>query len=113
MRDYRGISRARLETEMSPSSMLDGDIGAYLEAYAERSAEARRSLGCREDVSYGNGRSELLDFFPARTAGAPLFIFVHGGYWQELSHKDGAPMAAEMIPKGYAFAAVDYTLAPR
>jgi arylformamidase len=98
---------------MSPSSMLSGDIGAYLEAYAERSAGARRSLGCREDVSYGNGQSELLDFFPARKAGAPLFIFVHGGYWQELSHKDGAPMAAEMIAKGYAFAALDYTLAPK
>jgi arylformamidase len=93
--------------------MLSGDIGAYLEAYAERSAEARRRLGCREDIPYGDGPSELLDFFPAREPDAPLFIFVHGGYWQELSHKDGAPMAAEVIEKGYAFAALDYTLAPR
>jgi arylformamidase len=113
MQGYRGLSSARLEAEMSPSSMFGGAIDAYLEAYAERSANARRKLACRENISYGDAPSELLDFFPASEAGAPLFIFVHGGYWQELSHKDGAPMAAEMIAMGYAFAALDYTLAPK
>lgn len=113
MQGYRGLSRARLEAEMSPSSMLDGDIGAYLEGYAQRSADARRRFRCQEDIPYGSSPSELLDYFPPIKIGAPLFIFVHGGYWQELSHKDGAPMAAEVVGKGYAFAALDYKLAPK
>jgi arylformamidase len=101
-----------LEREYSPSSMVGGDISGYLALYAERSAEARRNLLCREDVRYGPAAAEMLDFFPAARKDAPLFVFVHGGYWQELSQKESAPMAAQVLAAGYAFATIDYTLAP-
>jgi arylformamidase len=102
-----------LEREYSPSSMLGGDISAYLTAYAELSLSARRNLPCREDLRYGPGEAEVLDFFPAAEKNAPLFVFVHGGYWQELSQKESAPMAAEVLGMGYAFATINYTLAPQ
>jgi arylformamidase len=113
MRKYRSMSPAMLEREYSPSSMIGGDISGYLETYAKRSARARHELRCREDVAYGTGADEVLDFFPARRVGAPLFVFVHGGYWQELSQKESAPMAEEVLKAGYAFATINYTLAPQ
>jgi arylformamidase len=39
-------------------------------------------------------------------------VFFHGGYWQELSKTDSRFAAWDCIQRGWAFAAVDYTLAP-
>ncbi len=93
--------------------MLGGDISDYLKTYAERSADARRNFACREDLRYGPPEAEVLDFFPAASPDAPLFVFIHGGYWHELSHKESAPMAARLLEAGFAFATLNYTLAPR
>jgi arylformamidase len=112
LRKYRSMSSGVLEREYSPSSMIGGDTSGYLDLYSRRSAKARRDFHCREDIPYGAGSDEVLDFFPARGAGAPLFVFVHGGYWQALSHKDSAPRAGEVLEAGYAFATINYTLAP-
>jgi arylformamidase len=113
MQTYRSMAPLVLEREYSPSSMVGGDISAYLATYAERSAEARRDFPCREDLRYGPADAEVLDFFPASRKDAPLFIFAHGGYWQDLSQKDSAPMAAQILSAGFAFATLNYTLAPR
>ena len=43
---------------------------------------------------------------------APLVVFLHGGYWQELSKLDAAFAAPGLVASGVALAAVDYTLAP-
>jgi arylformamidase len=110
---YRAMALAKLERELSPSSMVGGDISDYLTAYAELSAKARRDHACLEDVRYGAGEAEVLDLFPAARKGAPLFVFVHGGYWQELSHKESSPMAPEVLKAGFAFATLNYTLAPK
>lgn len=112
MRSYRSMTPRVLEREYSPSSMIGGDISDYLAAYAERSAKARRDFPCREDLHYGPAETEVLDFFPGSRAGARLFVFVHGGYWQDLSQKDSAPMAGEVLAAGFAFATLNYTLAP-
>lgn len=106
------MSPDALEREYSPSSMVGGDISHYLEAYAELSEKARRDHPCREDIAYGAEPDEVLDFFPAAHASTPLFVFIHGGYWQDLSQKDGSPMAPQVLKAGYAFAALNYTLAP-
>jgi len=31
---------------------------------------------------------EQLDFFPADKPGAPLLVFIHGGYWRSLDKND-------------------------
>ena len=51
-------------------------------------------------------------FFPAAQPDAPLFVFIHGGYWQDLSQKDSSPMAPQVLKAGFAFATLNYTLAP-
>lgn len=87
-------------------------VKPFLREYARRSALARRDLTWRE-VRYGPDPAQRLHFFPAGTPGAPLVVFVHGGYWQELTERDSSFAAREVVAAGAAFAALGYGLAPR
>lgn len=105
---WRGWSRERLEREYSPSSRVAA-IGPLIDAYRTRSAAASAALAHLR-VDHGGDTSSLV--FPAGD-GVPLVVFLHGGYWQELSAADSTFGAADCVPRGIAWAAVDYTLAPR
>ncbi len=85
------------------------DIGPFVADYGRLSAEARATLDCREDVAYGDHPDELVDIFPAGK-GAPIFFFIHGGYWRMLSHKDSSFMAPACVENGVAVVAVNYSL---
>ncbi len=108
---YRQMDADTLEREYSPSSMTGGDYSSYLEVYTERSETARRELRLQEDLAYGTGPRQVLDYFPAGID-PPLHVFIHGGYWQELSRKESAIMAAALVKHGVACAVIDYTIAP-
>ena len=83
----------------------------YLDEYAKRSELARRTLPWR-DFAYGPGKAERLHFFPAARKSAPLLVFVHGGYWQELTEFESSFAAPDVVAHGSAFAALGYGLAP-
>jgi arylformamidase len=87
------------------------DVGAYLAEYAERSMRARATLPWGE-VTYGADPAERLHLFPAAEADGRLLVFVHGGYWQELTEADSSFAAPAVVASGAAFAAVGYGLAP-
>ncbi|MGE5148325.1 MAG: alpha/beta hydrolase [Candidatus Eiseniibacteriota bacterium] len=108
---YRGFDQVTLDREYSPSSRV-GNIMPYIRRYAEMSAEARSQLYLRHNLSYGPSRGETLDFFPATRVGAPLHVFIHGGYWQDLGKDDSSFAAPAFVASGAAFAALDYALAP-
>jgi len=110
---YRGFSDEELEREYSPSSCLPGgDLAPVIERYIEQSADARRRLPVIEGVQYGVAESQYLDLFPAEDKAAPLHIFIHGGYWQQLSARESAVMAPALHKAGVSLAVVNYTLAP-
>jgi arylformamidase len=88
-------------------------IGPYLDAYAKRSRDAERRFRCRKDLIWGERSDETLDYFPAASADVPLLVSFHGGYWQELSKNESLFAAPDCVGNGIAFAAIDYTLAPR
>jgi arylformamidase len=107
------LSLADREREYSPSSCIGGDYQPYLRAYAELSAAARQ-VHAPTTVRYGTTDTQTLDLFvPAGVARPPVLVFIHGGYWQELSKQDSAFAATSCLAHGIAYAAVDYTLAPR
>jgi arylformamidase len=87
-------------------------VQPYLDEYARRSALARRELAWRE-VRYGPDPAERLHFFPAPEPDSPLVVFVHGGYWQQLTEADSSFAAREVVAAGAAYAALGYGLAPR
>ncbi|MGH3973181.1 MAG: alpha/beta hydrolase, partial [Pseudonocardiaceae bacterium] len=87
-------------------------VQPYLDEYARRSALARRELVWRE-VAYGPTPAERLHFFPSAEPDSPLVVFVHGGYWQQLTEADSSFAAREVVAAGAAYAALGYGLAPR
>jgi arylformamidase len=81
--------------------------------YAADSAAARAALEGRIDLSYGDVAGERLDFFPAAQGDAPLFLFIHGGYWRALDKRDFSFVAPPFVAAGIAVALVNYDLTPK
>lgn len=119
MSRWRTMSGAEREREYSPSSCLpDGDYGPFVVEYRRRSDASWSAVEAHPDVvtttvPYGDAASHTVDVaVPTGGAPGPLIVFVHGGYWQELSKLESRFAAADCVGRGRAFAAVDYTLAP-
>ncbi|KUJ68023.1 hypothetical protein ACZ90_22490 [Streptomyces albus subsp. albus] len=108
---YGPYDQEELDRQYSPSSCVT-DISLFLDEYTRRSEETRKALPARTGLPYGTQPCETLDFFPATAPDAPLLVFVHGGYWRELSKDDSSFPARGLVPSGVAFAALDYGLAP-
>lgn len=108
---YRGYDRRTLDRQYSPSSRAP-DMNAVVARYGEESEKVRADFGVRRGIPYGHAPAESLDFFPAGSRNAPLVVFLHGGYWQELSRDDSSFPARGLVPAGAAFAALGYGLAP-
>ncbi|MEM7271472.1 MAG: alpha/beta hydrolase [Actinomycetota bacterium] len=116
---WRGMTGAERERAYSPSSCLaDGDYRPFVEAYRNRSDAAWSAVHAMSDVRvdqlrYGDGPANTVDVaVPVGDRQPPLLVYLHGGYWQELSKLDSRFAAADCIRRGWGFAAVDYTLAP-
>ena len=113
---YRGFSAKALERQYSPSSMV-GDITPFIRRYGAESAAARQRLACQADIRYGPDAGQTLDILAAGSGqvpekGAPVHVFIHGGYWRELSKDDSAFAAPGFVERGVTFVALNYSLAP-
>lgn len=80
--------------------------------YREASLAAHARLACRS-FSYGASAAERIDFFPARTKGAPLVAYVHGGAWRMLDRMDSAYAALAFVKAGVNFAVIDFASIPQ
>lgn len=86
---------------------------AQLNAEREaRSAAFRQAHPQHLDLRYGSRERNTWDLFPAREAGAPCLVFIHGGYWQRNSKDQFASLIAGVHARGWAGALPGYTLAP-
>ena len=108
---WQHMSRAKVEQEYTPSSCVD-DIMVFINDYIRHSKDAQHQLNYASNLAYGNGMGELLDYFPAQTDG-PLLVYIHGGYWQELSKNESCFMAPGLLEQGTNVAIIDYTLSPQ
>ncbi|EST34207.1 alpha/beta hydrolase [Streptomyces roseochromogenus] len=108
---YGDYDQRTLDRQYSPSSCVE-DINVFLDRYAVESERTRRTVPARRGIRYGEQPPETLDFFPATVPDAPLMVFVHGGYWQELSKNESSFPARGLVAAGAAYAALDYGLAP-
>ena len=110
--NWRNWPLAEREREYSPSSCVAA-IEPFLDAYVTRSRDAETRFRCRKNLPWGERPDEVFDYFPAASAQAPLLVYIHGGYWQEHSKEESLFAAPDCVANGIAFAAIDYTLAPR
>jgi len=94
------------------------DIHAGYRARAEAVVE---EFETRLDVSYGPGAEQTLDVYlpenaaensPENTDGAPINIFLHGGYWFSRHKNDFRFLAQGPARAGAALLVVNYALVP-
>jgi acetyl esterase/lipase len=64
-------------------------------------------------TSYGARSRARLDYFPCGKKQAPLFVFIHGGYWQRNEKETFAFVADGPRAHGIDVAVPGYTLAPQ
>ena len=83
-----------------------------LPRWAEASALARSRMTVLPDLAYGGGPGETLDLFPARAPGAPVLVFIHGGYWRALDKSDHSFVAPSFTADGALVVVVNYALCP-
>lgn len=91
------------------------DHMAYLDRWAEESAQVRASQPCALDVPYGDAVGERLDIFPAQGAQggkAPVMVFIHGGYWRWWDKAGHSFLAPAFTRAGVCVVVVDYVLCP-
>ena len=95
-----------LEREYSPSSRAGGSAEPHVQRYVAESRHAAAAFDGR--VAATSAGSLVLPAEP----GAPLLVFVHGGYWQALSADASLYLAPGAMAAGWAYAALEYTVAP-
>jgi len=91
------------------------DHAAYFSRWAAASAQARDAQPCRLDLPYGPSSGETLDVFPAVQAsadGAPVLVFIHGGYWRSLDKADHSFLAPVFARSGTCVVVPNYALCP-
>ena len=107
---YRDFDQSQLDIEYNARATVP-DYTIFGRQNDAFSKEARETLECLLDVSYGDHPDELIDVFPAGQK-APVFLYFHGGYWRANSQKQAAAMAPNFVKHGIAVVPVNYSLAP-
>ncbi len=111
---YRYMDRPALDAAYDPTLGVDSRAAAA-ERRRALSTHARGTLPARLDVPYGSTEPERLDvFLPASAASrsAPVFLFIHGGYWRALDARDSGYVAPALLAAGWCVVVVNYALAP-
>lgn len=82
--------------------------------YEQGSVQARVENVAVFDLQYGYGVDERLDIFPLpfEKSPAPVFVFIHGGYWRAQSKESACFMASALKEQGIALCTIEYTLMP-
>ena len=93
------------------------DHAEFLARWATESERVRTTEPCTLNVPYGNGPRETLDIFPAAgvgntQSGAPVLVFIHGGYWRSLDKGGHSFIAPSFTREGVCVVMPNYPLCP-
>ena len=108
---YRGMDRATLDAAYDNTAAV-ADSQDYRARWWEASAAIRAQPQSRLDLRYGARPRATLDYFPSGAGHAPLFVFIHGGYWQRNEKERFSFVALGPRAHDINVAVPGYTLAP-
>jgi arylformamidase len=112
MKLYRDFTaQEQIDLEYDCESALD--MPPYLEWFVNNSQRARTELECDLDLRFGPTVDETLDVFPAKQPGAPVLVFVHGGWWRACTSKEFSLVARGLVESGITVVITNYSLCPK
>ncbi|PWT86771.1 MAG: alpha/beta hydrolase [Proteobacteria bacterium] len=88
------------------------DSTQWIARWTDASAKLRQTPSARLDIAYGKRPRARLDYLPCQATRAPLFVFIHGGYWQRNDKDMFTCMAEGPLARGFDVALPGYTLGP-
>lgn len=110
--DWKGLDRAALDKSYNARESVADFENTYLPGFSEDSLRARRANPGPRNVPYGPHRDQVLDIFPAKQHGAPVHLFIHGGYWRMLTKDENSFVAEALTPMGATVMVNTYSLTP-
>ena len=108
---WRGMTRAALDAAYNNSAAVPNSAEKVAE-WTARSAEFRVAHPGLLDLAYGPRPRNRIDLFRCEAKDAPLFAYIHGGYWQRNSKDMYSCLAEGPLARGFDVALIGYTLAP-
>jgi arylformamidase len=105
------MDRAGLDAAYDNTAAVS-DSQNYRARWWEASAAIRAQPESHLDLRYGARARTTLDYFPSGAGNAPLFVFIHGGYWQRNEKEQFSFVASGPRAHGINVAVPGYTLAP-
>ncbi|MDT7516860.1 alpha/beta hydrolase [Rhodoferax mekongensis] len=109
---YRDFdNQAQIDAQYNPSIALP-DPTAPGKHFAAQAEKARNTIKHHAGIPFGPTVHETLDIFPADVPTAPVFVFIHGGYWRAFQSKDFHGVALGLHASGITTVVVNYALAP-
>jgi len=108
-----------LEVEYTPSLFSkrfenrDELFSHYLEFSLKESEKNRKKYDCHLNIAYGESAKQKLDIYGDNlSADSPLFVFVHGGYWQMCDKWMSSLFVGPLVESGIRVVVVGYDLCP-
>ncbi len=95
--------------------MLFSEAALSYEAFCERESEkVREDLDHLLNVPFGPTRAEHSDVYPAPgdARGAPVLVYVHGGFWALRTSEEFGFVARGPVSRGVATVVTNYALCP-
>ncbi|WNC94188.1 alpha/beta hydrolase [Paraburkholderia sp. FT54] len=108
---FRGMDQTALRAAYDNVAAVE-DAAERMLGFQTRSAALYETVPCRRDVAYGPRPRQRFDWLPCGRPDAPIFVFIHGGYWQARSKEDFAFVASGPLACGFNVVLAEYTLAP-
>jgi arylformamidase len=92
--------------------LLRDDYEDLAADWIERSQQTRKNASVRLNCAYGSKDSNKLDIFYCGEPEAPLYVFIHGGYWQRGDKSIYSLISEPFLENGIDVAIVGYPLCP-
>lgn len=111
MKLYRDFSTVEALDASYDTTRGVADVDAIVMRWRQESEALRTGSDARLGLRFGPHLDEYLDLFPAGP-GAPVHLFVHGGYWRRFTAADFSFVAGALVEHGVTVAVTNYSLCP-
>ncbi|WP_085909583.1 alpha/beta hydrolase [Kiloniella majae] len=104
-----------IDPELDKLYNVRAAIPDHMDIFADwerRAANFSKAVSGMLDLSYGAGERAKLDLYLTENRGAPLHVFIHGGYWQAMDKSQSSFLAKAFLDAGVNVAMLGYDLCP-